>query len=158
MLKLVANGDDGSVYSLCYRFIDRQLAKMGPKEHPYPALVFTVLTYCMSIASVNSTDRDVNSPLMLAVSKIKSPDHRLEMVKLLLSYGADVHHRSKTRQTVHHCYDHRGVIGKELARVLAGDKEKSGGQGINGQVKRQRTKSWKCDEQLTKVYRNAPRI
>lgn len=52
-------------------------------------------------ASVHINGIEGNSPLMLAVSKLKSsPEQRLEMVKLLLSYGADVHHTNNKGQTI----------------------------------------------------------
>lgn len=37
--------------------------------------------------------------LLIAAAKIKSSEQRVEMIKMLLSHGADVHHRNKKGMT-----------------------------------------------------------
>lgn len=96
------------------QFMDRENKKLivhicSNCQHPSPLRFLTLLLQHYNIlcdvpSIINSAvDISGNTPLMLAVSKMQlchDPEQRLEMVKLLLYHGANVHHANKIGETV----------------------------------------------------------
>lgn len=140
----VVAGDSKNAFTQCFNLINQLEANSCNGQVSLVSLLFS---HCLSIASVNSADRLGNSPLMLAVTKIKSPEHRLVMVKLLLSHGADVCHCNNKGQTVQDFFyagniDRRTRIDKQLATAIAehAESREQGKDDKQSGAKRQRTK------------------